>query len=52
MNRPYLILVDSKLWDRKLTKAGANKVIDLLKDRGLNAVLAYQLDSEAGEELS
>ncbi len=41
MNKPYLILVDGKLWDRKLTKAGALKVIEALRAKGLNAVLAY-----------
>lgn len=42
MTKNYLILVDGKLWDRKLTKAGALKVIEYLKlERGLNAVLAY-----------
>lgn len=43
MNKAYLIILDGKLWDRKLTKAGALKVIDMLKERGLNAVLAYKI---------
>lgn len=43
MNKPYLILVDGKLWDRKLTKHGAMKVITFLRQtKGLNAVLAYE----------
>lgn len=42
MNRPYLILVNGVLWDRKLTKQGAEKVIEVLRERGLNAVLAYE----------
>ncbi len=45
MNRPYLILVDGKLWDRKLTKGGAEKVIEALKDKGLKAVLAYEIEA-------
>ncbi len=43
MNKPYLILVDGKLWDRKLTKAGALKVIASLRSKGLDAVLGYAL---------
>lgn len=44
MNKPYLILVNGLLWDRKLTKKGAMAVIETLRDRGLNAVLAYQIE--------
>jgi hypothetical protein len=43
MTKPYLILVNNVLWDRKLTKHGAMKVIELLKERGLNASLAYDI---------
>lgn len=43
MKRPYLILVNGVLWDRKITKAGALKVIEALRDKGLNAVLAYKI---------
>lgn len=43
MNRPYLILVNNVLWDRKLTKAGAVKVIEVLLEKGLKAVLAYDI---------
>lgn len=43
MNKPYLIMVNGVLWDRKLTKHGAVKVIELLQERGLNAVLAYEV---------
>lgn len=43
MNKPYLILVNNILWDRKLTKHGALKVIAMLRDKGLNAVLGYDL---------
>lgn len=42
MTRPYLVMVDGKLWDRKLTAGGARKVISDLRDKGLNAVLAYE----------
>lgn len=48
MDRPYLIMCDGKLWDRKLTKGGAMKVIELLKERGLNAVLAYDAEMTKG----
>lgn len=44
MKRPYLILVDGRLWDRKLTRAGAMKVVEELRDKGLNASLAYELE--------
>jgi hypothetical protein len=43
VNKPYLIMVNGVLWDRKLTKHGAVKVIELLQERGLNAVLAYEV---------
>ena len=39
-------MVDNKLWDRKLTKHGALKVIEFLRNKGLNAVLAYNIDKE------
>jgi hypothetical protein len=42
MRKPYLIMVNNKLWDRKLTRLGALKVIETLKSKGLNAVLAYE----------
>lgn len=42
MNRPYLVLVDGKLWDRKLTKIGAQKVVTFLREKGLAASLAYE----------
>lgn len=41
MNKAYLILVNGVLWDRKLTKAGAMRQVEFLRDKGLNAVLAY-----------
>lgn len=43
MNKPYLILIDGKLWDRKLTRLGAMKVVDALRAKGLKAVLAYKI---------
>jgi len=43
MNKPYLIMVNNILWDRKLTKAGALKVVEMLKSKGLAAVLAYDI---------
>ena len=48
MNRPYLVMVNNVLWDRKLTRAGAMKTIEMLIGRGLKAVLAYSLDNETG----
>lgn len=48
MRKPYLIVVDGKLWDRKLTKAGALKVIQVLRAKGLNAVLAYECEATKG----
>lgn len=48
MNKPYLILVNGVLWDRKLTKHGALKVIATLKERGINAVLAYDVEMTKG----
>ena len=50
MTKPYLILVDNKLWARKLTKQGALKVVSQLRDKGLNAVLAYDLAGEFNKE--
>ena len=46
MDRPYLVLVDEKLWDRKLTRLGAEKVARELREKGLQATVAYQLGSE------
>jgi len=43
MTLPYLIMVNNILWDRKLTKSGALKVVEMLKGKGLNAVLAYDI---------
>lgn len=48
MSRPYLIIVDGKLWDRKLTRRGALGVIEMLRGRGLNAVLAYDVTLTKG----
>ncbi len=48
MNKPYLILVNGLLWERKLTKAGALKVIAELQDKGVNAVLGYDITMTQG----
>lgn len=42
MTRPYLILVNGKLWDRKLTERYAVKVAQELRDKGLKASVAYE----------
>lgn len=42
MRKPYLILVAGRLWERKLTHQGAEKVVAVLRERGLQAVLAYE----------
>jgi len=42
MTRPYLVMVDGKLWDRNLTKGGALKVVEALREKGLKAALAYE----------
>ncbi len=47
MNKPYWIMVNGNLWDKKLTKHGALRVIAELKEKGLNAVLAYEYVMEA-----
>ncbi len=47
MNKPYLILVDGKLWDRKLTRAGAQKVVAALREKGLEAVIQYSENYDA-----
>lgn len=43
MNKPYLILVNGVLWDRKLTRAGAQKVVDMLRAKGMAAAMAYEV---------
>lgn len=48
MNKPYLIIVKGQLWDRKLTKIGAEKVIYFLRNKGLEAVLAYDIELTKG----
>lgn len=48
MERQYLILVNGVLWERKLTKSGALKVIEELQGRKLNAVLAYSIEDVKG----
>lgn len=50
MDRPYLILVDGKLWDRKLTKNGAMGVIDGLREKGLDAVIGYDMEMTKGNK--
>lgn len=46
MTRNYLILVNGKLWARKLTQVGAQRVADMLIERGLRATVAYAVTSE------
>jgi hypothetical protein len=41
MKRPYLILVNGALWDRKMTAKFANKVARELNEKGVKAVVAY-----------
>lgn len=41
--KPYLVLVNNVLWGRHLTRLGALKTVEALKARGLNAVLAYDI---------
>ena len=43
MGRPYLILVNNVLWDRKLTLHGAKKVCAELQAKGLQAVVGYDI---------
>lgn len=53
MEKPYLILVDGKLADRKLTLAGAKKRAEELKGKGYNQVsIAHDLpvDYEQSKE--
>lgn len=52
MRQPYLILVDGRLFDRKLTKAGALRVVDMLQERGLPAVMAYEMENGQYENAS
>lgn len=42
MPRPYLILVNGVLWDRKMTQKFAWKVCNELRAKGLAATVAYQ----------
>lgn len=50
MNKPYLIMVEGRLWDRKLTRVGALKVISELnhmwqqKGMATRAVIAYECE--------
>jgi N-acetylmuramoyl-L-alanine amidase len=41
MTRPYLILVNGVLWERKMTLKFAQKVARELNDKGVKAVVAY-----------
>lgn len=51
MQRNWLVYSDGKLWDRKLTKAGAEKVAKELEDKGLmNVWVAYEIVPERVEE--
>ena len=46
MSRPYLVMVDGKLWARKLTQAGALKLIQWLRsEKNINATFAYDIGS-------
>lgn len=44
MSRPYLILVNGVLAARHMTRGGALKHIEELKQKGINAVIAYDLE--------
>lgn len=50
MGRPYLVLVNGKLWDRKLTRIGAQKVVNFLRAKGLPAAVAYEIEREDNRE--
>lgn len=43
MEKKYLIMVNGVLWDRKLTHAGARKVAETLRAKGLNASVSYDI---------
>ena len=43
MPKPFLILVNNVLWDRKLTLHGAKKVVAALQAKGLAAVVGYDI---------
>jgi hypothetical protein len=50
MLKPYLVLVNGLLWDRKLTLAGAENLVRYLKEeKGLNATIAYSLEEKVSE---
>lgn len=48
MTKPYLVLVNGRLYDSKLTQAGASKLAMALKLKGHQASVAYEIDSEKG----
>lgn len=53
MDKQHLILVNGKLWDRKLTRAGAMKQVMWLRlEKGMNAAYAYELENGTFEPIT
>ena len=51
MAKPYLVLVNGRLYDRTMTKKFALKVIAKLQLRGIMASLAYDHTGLYGKDL-
>lgn len=41
MQKLWLIIVGGRVWDRKLTRIGANRLAEELINKGLNATVCY-----------
>jgi hypothetical protein len=49
IKKPYLVLVDGKLWARTLTETAAALLVQNMREKGINAMIAYESITGARE---